>query len=227
MPLSAIRLLSLLPLVAGAVAGALFLLPGLSDGTSAYAAIASVEALLPLVGLGVLLGQLPRRWAMASMLCLVLGSLAGLWYRETAYGWMAPVPGAAPHLFLAGPIVCALVGFALILSPRFRPIVCLPVFALAGMALAIATRLGDPVLFAEHYRWSAPLLQALTMLSIAWPASQIRNSSFTIATRIGGSWVLAVALLYGGAFLAGRETHLTPPDFPPLPRSLPSEVLVR
>ena len=51
--------------------------------------------------------------------------------------------------------------------------------------------------------------------------------SAAIATRLGGSWMLAVALLYGGAFLAGRETQLSPPDFPPLPRSFASEALAR
>lgn len=220
------RLLSVLPLLLGAAAAATSLMPGLTDGSSAYAAIATVEFLLPLVGTGVLLGQLPRRVALAGLLGLLFGCLCGISFRETLYGLLAPVPGAAAHLFLAGPIACGLVGLVLVLPPVLRLWLSLPALAVAGAALAIATRLGDPTLFASHYRLSAPLLQAALIFAVALPVSTCQAPAFIIAARILGSWMLAAALLYGGAYLATRDASLTPPVFPNLPRvSLPGVVV--
>jgi hypothetical protein len=220
MTVSPFRLLSLLPLLFGAAGAVFFLLPGLSDGTSAYAAIASVEFLLPLLGIGVLLGQLPRRTAVAGLFGLLFGCLLGFWYRETLYGLLAPVQGAASHLFLAGPIACVIIGMVLVLPPVLRPWLSLPALACAGAALAVATRLADPTLFASHYGLSAPLLQAALIFAVTLPVSTTRAPGAIIAARILGSWMLAVALLYGGAYLAARDTGLTPPSFPAVPQQV-------
>lgn len=218
MVVSPSRLLSVLPLLLGAAVAGTSLMSGLFDGSSAYAAIATAEFLLPLVGIGVLLGQLQRRSALAGLLGLLFGCLCGISFRETFYGLLAPVPGAAAHLFLAGPIACALIGLVLVLPPALRTWLSLPALAAAGAALAIATRLGDPTLFASHYRLSAPLLQAALIFSVALPVSTGQAPGFIIAARILGSWMLAAALLYGGAYLAARDTSLTPPIFPNLPQ---------
>ncbi len=215
------RLLRLVPFGLGLAAAAIFILPGLSDGSSAYAGLASAEFVLPLLGVGVLIGQLPMRVAIVAVAVLAFGGVVGLWSRELVYGLLAPVPGAASHLFLAGPIACATVGLVLLLPPGLRPLFSLPAMAVAGAAVAIATRLSDPTLFAAHYPLTAPLLQAAIILSTAWAASVFRSPPAIIAARILGSWMFAAALLYGGAYVAARDTGLTPPAFAEFPNPPP------
>jgi len=215
------RLLRPVPLIVALSAAAIFLLPGVSDGSSPYAAIASAELLLPLVGIGLLIGQLPKRVALIGLAFLLIGGIFGLWFREAIYDPLAPVPGAASHLFLSGPIACATVGLVLLMPPSQRSWLSLPCLSIAGAAVAIATRLGDPTLYAAHYPLTAPLLQAALILSTAWAASAFRSPPALIAARILGSWMFAAALLYGGAYVAGRDTALTPPDFASFPNLRP------
>ena len=217
MALAPSRLLSLCTLVAALLAGGLLLVPGVQDGTSAFTAILTVELLLPLVGIAVVLGQLTRKHRLWTVLVLVLGVGAGLQFREMLYALMAPVPGAAPHLFLTGPIACALTGLVLILPPARRIWIAQLLLPVAAAAIAIAIRLGDPALFAPHYLTSAFALQACILIAIAWPVAGFPHPVLDTASRILGSWMLAVALLYGGAYVAGRETGVTPPPFPPIP----------
>lgn len=211
------RMLSLLPLAAGAITVVFVLLPGLKTGTSAFTGILTVELLLPLVGIAVILGQLPRRALPLALIVLFAAAAAGLVFRETIYRLVAPVPNAAAHLFLAGPVAGLAIGAGLVLPPGTRRWIVLPLLALAGAALAIATRLSDPALFAPAYFEAALGLQALILLAIAWPVASFAHPVLHTASRILGSWMIAVALLYGGAFVAARETSLTPPPFPPLP----------
>ncbi|TPP09902.1 hypothetical protein [Rhizobium glycinendophyticum] len=199
-----------------ALAVGFILAPGLRNGSSPFTALATVELLLPLFGIAVLTGQLPGRFAAPGVFVLFIGGLAGLVFRETLYAILAPVPGAAQHLFLAGPIACAVTGVLLVLPLGWRPYMVLPFLPLAGAALAVATRLSDPTLFAPNYLASALALQASALFAIAWPVSRFPHPVLQVGSRIIGSWMLAVALLYGGAYVAGRDKSLTPPPFPPL-----------
>jgi GNAT superfamily N-acetyltransferase len=217
MVLTTSRFLSLIVLAVTLLAGGFLLLPGVQEGASAFAAIISVELMLPLIGIAAVLGQLPRGQRLWTVLALVLGAGAGLQFRETLYSLMAQVPGAAAHLFLTGPIACALTGFVLILPPKRRNWIAPVLLAPTAAAIAIATRLGDPAVFAQHYLASAFALQACVVGTVAWPAAKFANPALHTAARILGSWMLAVALLYGGAFVAGKEAGLTPPPFPPIP----------
>ncbi|WP_156378571.1 MULTISPECIES: hypothetical protein [unclassified Rhizobium] len=210
------RLWSLLFLALWALTVGIILVPSLRDESSAFTALATVELLLPLFGIAVLIGQLPVRFAALGVLVLFIGGVAGLVFRETLYVLLAPVPGAASHLFLAGPIACAVAGILLVLPLGWRPYVVLPLLPLAGAVLAVATRLSDPTLFAPGYLASAFALQASAFFAIAWPVSRFSHPVLQVGARILGSWMLAVALLYGGAYVAGRDKSLTPPPFPPL-----------
>ncbi len=211
------KLLPPLALLSAALAGGFLLLPGLKDGTSAFTGLFTVELLLPLVGVAVVLGQLPGRIKTWAVLALILGAAGGLLFRETLYGLMAPVPGAASHLFLAGPLACAMVGLVLILPPAWRPWIALSLLPAIAAALAVATHLGDPALFAPHYLGSAFALQSSILLAVSWLVARFQHPVLHTASRILGSWMLAVALLYGGAYVAGRDAGLVAPPFPPIP----------
>ncbi|KPF41618.1 hypothetical protein [Rhizobium sp. AAP43] len=204
-----------LALVSGLIA--YWIGPGLSDGSSAFAAILTVEHILPLVGLGLLFGQVSNRIRLAACLMLAVGGLVGITFREAFYLLLSPVPGAASHLFLTGPIASALAGMALVLPPRYRPPVFILVAPVIGGASALATWLGDPALFAPLYLPSAFTLQALLVVCIAVPAAQFRAVPAITASRIVASWMIAVALLYGGAYLAGKDRDLMPPTLARLP----------
>ncbi|RKE86125.1 hypothetical protein [Rhizobium sp. AG855] len=210
----------LVPLIVPALAVLVFavlLASGMQNGSSAFAAILTVELLLPLVGVAVVLGQLAQAQRVWALVAIVLGAAIGLLFREAFYILLAPVPGAAAHLFLAGPIACALTGLILILPPAMRAPVALPLLPVIAAALAIATRLGDPALFARHYLETAIALQVSILAAVAWPVAHFPHPVLQTASRILGSWMLAVALLYGGAYVAGRDGGLTPPPFPEIP----------
>lgn len=211
------RALCFLPLALGIALFSWLLLPGLQAGTSAFTGILSVELLLPVVGAGVVLGQLPRWPRLLSAVTLLAGAVAGLFVREDIYALMAPVREAASHLFLTGPIACLAVGITLVLPAERRVWIAPLMLTLAGAALAVATRLSDPALFSPHYLPAAFAIQTAIVVAVGWPIARLAHPVLGIASRIAGSWMLAVALLYGGAFMATREPALTPPPFPLLP----------
>lgn len=177
------------------------------------AGLCTAEHLLPLLGLGLLIGQLPRRTRSAAVLLLVAGALFGLVFREHVYLLIAPIPGAAANLFLTGPLACVLTGLALVLPRPARPHLALPLIPVVGAAIAISTRLGDPVLYAPHYLPAALLAQLWFIAAIAFPVARFDPPWLTIGSRIVASWMIAIGLLYGGAYLAAKDKSLTPPPF--------------
>ena len=58
--------------------------------------------------------------------------------------------------------------------------------------------------------WLAGLSAVALMLAIAAVVSRVRHPFLPIAARILGSWVLAVAFLYGGATLATKGRAVIP-----------------
>ncbi|UJW76160.1 hypothetical protein [Rhizobium sp. SL42] len=181
------------------------------------AGLCTAERLLPLFGLGLLIGQLPsppesRLWP-AAVLLLVAGALLGLVFREDVYLLVAPVPGAAANLFMMGPLACVLTGVALIPPRPARPWLAVPLIPVVGAAIAIATRLGDPTLYAPHYLPAALLAQLWFVAAIALPVGRFDPPWLSTGSRIVASWMIAIGLLYGGAYLAARDKSLTPPPF--------------
>ncbi|NML74765.1 hypothetical protein HHL25_11575 [Rhizobium sp. S-51] len=179
--------------------------------------VLTAERLLPLVGLGMLLGQLPRRAAALSVTLLLAGAFLGVAFRERAFELMAPVPGAAAHMFLTGPLACILIGVPLVLSLGLRPWLAVPLCALAGAALAIATLLADPTLHASSYLPATFAAQVWLVAALAAIVAAFDRPWLSVATRIFASWLVAIGLLYGGAHLAARRIALEPPPFPTLP----------
>lgn len=177
------------------------------------AGLCAAERLLPLFGLGLLIGQLPRPAKTAAALLLVAGALFGLVFREQIYLLIAPIPGAAANLFMTGPLACVLTGLALVLPRPARPRLALPLIPVVGAAIAISTRLGDPTLYAPHYLPAALLAQFWFIAAVALPVGRFDPPWLSIGSRIVASWMIAIGLLYGGAYLAAKDKSLTPPPF--------------
>ncbi len=187
------------------------------QGNWLLASVFTAERILPLVGLGLLLGQLPRRALPFALASLVLGAAAGILLREPFFALMATVPGAAAHLFLTGPIACVLIGLPLVLPRGARTWFALPLLAPVGAALAIATLLGDPTLHERSYRPLAFAAEIWISATVALAAAAFDRAWLTLAARIFASWLIAIGFLYGGAYMAAKRTALEPPTFPPLP----------
>lgn len=178
------------------------------------ASVLTVERLLPLLGLGILIGQLPRKALARAVVLLLAGIALGFVLREKFYELMAPVPGAAANMFLAGPMACLLIGFPLVLPRGIRPWLALPLLVPAGAVLAIAGLLGDATLHARSYLPSACFAEIWIVAGMAFLAAAFRQAWAMIGARIFASWLIAIGFLYGGAHLAAKQNGLVPPPFP-------------
>lgn len=203
--------------LAGAVVLAALAYRAGGQGNWLLASVFTAERILPLVGLGLLLGQLPRRALPFALASLVFGAVAGILFREPFFTLMARVPGAAAHLFLTGPIACVLVGVPLVLPRGARAWIALPLLPPAGAALAIGTLLGDPTLHEWSYRPLALAAEIWISATVALAAAAFDRTWLTVAARIFASWLIAIGFLYGGAYMAAKRTALEPPPFPALP----------
>lgn len=176
----------------------------------------TAERLLPLFGLGLLLGRMRGRAMALGAVLLVAGAALGIVGREAFFRQMATVPGAAAHLFLTGPFACVLIGLPLVLpralGSRLAPVFLVP----AAAVLAIATVLGDPTLHARGYVPAALANEAFLVALVAFATAAFDRPWLSIAVRIVASWLIAIGLLYGGAHLASKGTALEPPPFPAL-----------
>lgn len=199
--------------------GAAVLLSFLLRPAGAYvdwplASVFTAERLLPLLGLGILIGQLPRKASSFAIVLLLAGIALGFVFREKFYELMAPVPGAAANMFLAGPIACLLIGVPLVLPRGIRPWLALPLLVPAGAVLAIAGLLGDVTLHARSYLPSALAAEVWIVAGMALLAAAFRQGWAMIGARILASWLIAIGFLYGGAHLAAKQNGLVPPPFP-------------
>lgn len=180
-----------------------------------------VERLLPLAGLGVALSFTPRPVFLLSLGAYGAGALGG-WHGQAVFvALMAPVPHAAEHLFLTGPIAAALAGLLLLL-PRRGAAVLAPLFAAsAGFLHMVAMRLTDPTLHDPSVGPIGFLLAAWALLAVALTARAFSPGWLRIAARILGSWLLAIGCLAGGASLAPRRAPPAPPPATALPAMPP------
>ena len=174
------------------------------------------ERLLPLAGLGVALSFLGRPSFLASLALFAAGALAGWEGQAVFLALMAPVPHAAEHLFLTGPIAAVGTGLLLLLPRRLGAVVTPGFAALAGFLHMVAMRLTDPTL---HDPRVAPIgfCAALwALLAVSLTARAFHPRWLRIGSRILGSWLLAIGVLYGAASIAPRRAlPVAPPPAPP------------
>jgi hypothetical protein len=189
------------------------------------------ELLLPALGLGFAAG------ASGTPLVLLVPALAlGGWLGDLGQPLFLQgatlLPNAATHAFLTGPVAGLGVGLALFSGgTRFARAGTLLAAALASAMAAIAIPLIDP----SFHDPAVPVLAAAGLLALVLLlfalARAMPASARGLGARILGAWVLAVALLYGGATIAFRGRMVAPdatglmgpadstpfPDFAPEP----------
>ena len=131
-------------------AAAMALIPVAGRSTLTWWILSSAlapERILPLVGLGVALALVARRYSLAALALFGGGVAIGFFSKDWLLAVLEAIPQATSHHFLTGPISSVTVGVALVLpGARLRSWFLLVAAAIAGSMLAIAIEVTDPSL---------------------------------------------------------------------------------
>lgn len=183
----------------------------------ALSAAATADRVLPLVGLGILLAQLAPRLRGVAVALLLVGGFAGIAGRYGIYVLLAPIPGAAGNYFLAGPITSVLAGLLLVLPPPWRAAPACLLLPPIGAMTAIGLLLGDAALHADGYGPLAVVASLWLLLVVGLLQQLLPVAVAQTGSRVLGSWLVAIGLLYGGAYIASKQPRIVPPPFPSAP----------
>jgi hypothetical protein len=178
---------------------------------------------LPQIGLGVAFGLVSARVAYAAMVLFGLGIISGFVAEDLLLRILDTVPRAATHLFLTGPISYLAVGGALAFSPRLRSFAVPIAATIFGAMLALVIKMTDPSLHDAAYTWTPVLVACWIIVAVALTVRAFRRGWFLIFSRILGSWLLAIGILYGGASLIPKRERPPPPaiEVPVSPKPAP------
>jgi len=211
--------------VAGAIALSVVLLRGGEESPLAWWIFHSAlqpERILPLIGLGVGLSLVRPCACALGALSLLAGIALGFAFYEPLLAPLWALPKAAESNFLTGPAAALAAGLALIAPKRLQGWVVAPCALLTGLMAALAIVVTDPSIHEAGNRIAGVVIALWLIAAVALTVRAFRRPRFDIAARILGSWLIAIALLYGGAALV--PTRKRPPE-PPAPASKPAEGL--
>jgi hypothetical protein len=181
------------------------------------------DRVLPLIGLGVALGLVRPLATVAGALAFAGGLAFGFAFYEPLLAPLWAFPKAAESNFFTGPAAALAAGFALIAPQRPR-VWLLPPFALiTGTAAALAIVVTDPTIRDPSNRIAGVLIAVWLTAAVALTVPAFYRAWFDTAGRILGSWLVAIALLYGGAALL--PPRQAPPEPAPTERDQPLELL--
>ncbi len=207
----------------GATAIALFPAAGRSTLTWWILSSALVpERVLPLLGLGVALALVGRRYSLGALALFGSGVAVGFLSRDWLLAALETIPRATSHHFLTGPISSVTVGIALVLPGARLRSWFLPTAAfVAGSMLAVAIEVTDPNLHDVAIPLAGVVIGFWIIAAISLTAQAFRRAWFPIPARILGSWLIAIGLLYGGASLMPKQRPAFPPPAEPTPNIIP------
>jgi hypothetical protein len=177
------------------------------------------ERLLPLIGFGVALSLVSRQAFFSGFLLFGGGVAAGFILHDQLLAPFWAIPNVASHNFVTGPIASTAVGIALVAGNNLRRWLLPPAALVAGVMQALAIVVTDPSLHDPTNRISGVLIAIWIVSAISLSLRTVRRAWFNVASRIFGSWLIAVGLLYGGATLLPKRE---PPalSFPPSPEDM-------
>lgn len=198
----------------------------------AHAAL-TPERVLPLVGIGAALGLAPARLFFACVLLYGIGIALGFAVPAQLLVQASALPNIAAHNFLTGPVASLAAGCALVAGRRLRVWVLPPASVLAGIMLTLAILVTDPSLRDPSNRIAGLLLAFWIIGAVSLTLHAFRRGWFDLAGPILGSWLIAIALLYGGTALLPQRKLPEPsvpsssrlpqqtPDLAPVPQFVP------
>jgi hypothetical protein len=208
-----------LALIGAAIIAAIVLQPAASESPLSWWILNSAltpERLLPLIGFGVALGFVSRQVFFGGFLLFGGGVAAGFILHDQLLAPFWTIPNMAPHNFVTGPIASTVVGIALVAGNNLRRWLLPPAALVAGVMQALAIVVTDPSLHDPTNRISGVLIAIWIVSAISLSLRTVRRAWFEVASRIFGSWLIAIGLLYGGAALLPKR-ELPALSFPPSP----------
>ncbi|TFF24854.1 hypothetical protein E3C22_05530 [Jiella endophytica] len=182
------------------------------------------ERALPICAFGVALALTGRRSAAAATSSFAFGAVSGFAMEPQWLDLLGRLPAAATHDFYAGPLSCIAAGASLICGRRLRPFMLVPSGFLLGAMWALWIRLLDPTLHEPKITMTGLLVAALLAAAVAITLARFRGPWMFVAAPILGSWLVAIGLLYGGAYIAARSPALVLP--PPAASADPDPALL-
>jgi hypothetical protein len=206
-----------LVVVGAAVIAAIVFRPAASESPLAWWMLNSAltpERLLPLIGFGLALGLVSRQVLFAGFLLFGGGIAAGFILHDQLLAPFWAIPNIAAHNFVTGPIASIAVGIALVAGSNMGRWLLPPAALIAGVMQALAIVVTDPSLHDPTNRISGVLIAIWLVSAISLSLHTVRRARLNVASRIFGSWLIAIGLLYGGATLLVKRQ---PPalSFPP------------
>ena len=172
----------------------------------ALSVLLSYPRLLPLLGLGCALGFATRRAAAVAAVLGIVGLWLGFAFRDALINAVISGPAATARLGLPGPISCLFVGLLLASPQRLRSWLLPPTAIVAGAMLAIAVKLADPSFHDPDYIRGAIAAAAWSVAAVGLTIYAYRRPWLAIATRILGSWLIAIGLMLGASLLLSRPS---------------------
>jgi hypothetical protein len=171
----------------------------------ALSVLLGYQRALPLLGLGCVL-------ALARPLPAVLGAalcIVGLWLGFAAREWLiaALVTGTAtaPRLGLAAPVSCLAAGLLLALTEPLRSWLLPGSAVVIGAMFGFGVKLIDPSFHDPNFLRGAVAAAIWLVGAAALSAQLLQRSWFRVASRIAGSWLIAIGLMLGTSILLPRH----------------------
>jgi hypothetical protein len=181
------------------------------------------ERVLPLVGLGVALALVDRRYSLGAFVLFGGGVAFGFFGQDWLLSALQAIPRATSHHFLTGPISSVTVGVALVLpGARLRSWFLLVAAVVAGSMLAVAIEVTDPSLHDVAIPLAGVAVGFWIIAAVSLTARAFHHAWFPIPARILGSWLIAIGLLYGGASLIPKQRSAFPPPAEPTLNIIPA-----
>lgn len=180
----------------------------------ALSVLLSYPRLLPLFGFGCALG-FARRWEVVlAALLAALGLWLGFAFRDALINAVISGPATTARLGLPGPISCLFVGLLLAAPQALRPWLLPPTAIMAGAMLAVAVKLSDPSFHDPDFIRGAIAAGAWSVGAVGFTIHLCRRPWLGIATRILGSWLIAIGLMLGASLLLSRPSVGAAPPQP-------------
>lgn len=180
------------------------------------------ERVLPLIGLGVALALVDRRFSFGALALFCGGLAVGFFRKDWLLSILEAIPRATSHHFLTGPISTVIVGVALLLSAaRLGSWFLLIAATVAGSMLAIAIEVSDLSLHDVTIPLAGVIVGFWIVVAISLTVRAFWRIWFPIPARFLGSWLIAIGLLYGGAALMPRQKSAFPPSNQSTPNIIP------
>lgn len=193
-----------LALAGAAALAAMLLRPGAEASPLAWWISNSAlrpDRVLPLIGVGAALALVRPLACGAAAAALVIGLALGFAFYAPMLDPLWVFPRAAESNFLTGPAAALAAGLALIVPRRMRDWLVVPSALLAGTASALAIVVTDPSIGGAGNRIAGVLIALWIVAAACLGARGFYRPWFDAAGRILGSWLIAIALLYGTAAL--------------------------